>query len=332
MGYKVVYVDKELYPRDISDEQKRFAEHGVEYIDTQVKGDEDFIEKCKDADAITICYADVNANVLAHLPKTKIIVRTGVGYDMIDVNAATENNIVVCNVPHYCSEEVATQAVGHILNLVRRIGYENRLVHEGKWTVQRQGFPYARLSVQTVGLIGFGAIGRTVAGYMKAFGCKVMAYDPFLPYSVFENAGVIRGTLEEVCREATIFSVHVPYSKDTHHLLGKEQFDMMKDGVYIVNTSRGGLIDQAALCDALDSGKVRAAGLDVLEEEPPEEATKKILDYENVFISPHSGAQGPEAQADLFKQVVDTVLEGLDGSIPKTAVNGKAIAAKRGLN
>ncbi len=329
---KCVHVDSQFYPHDRTAEIETLKEHGIELVMAKIqKGDDEgFIKACEGADAVIVCYADANRNVLSHLPDLKIVVRTGVGFENVDVDAATDYNIAACNIPHFCTQEVAVTACTHILNCVRRVSYENKLVHEGGWMVSTEGYPYVRLSTQKLGLVGFGKIARTVASYMAGFGLPIMAYDPYLPDEVFAQAGVKRVSLDELCAQADIISVHVPHSDATHHMIGKEQFALMHDGVYIVNTSRGGLIDQQALCDALDSGKVRAAGLDVLEEEPPTEATAKILSYENVCITPHRAAQSPESWIDMVDQVIESVIIGIDGTLPANALNRKALAQKRG--
>ena len=330
---KCVHVDSQYFLHDRSAETERLARHGIELVTAEIEKDDadGFVEACKDADAVITCYAEANENVFSRLPNLKIVVRTGVGYDNVDVDAATKYNIAACNIPHFCTQEVAVSACTHILNCVRRLTYENTLVHNGEWMIGSKGYPYVRLSTQKLGLVGFGKIAKMVASYMKGFGVEIMAYDPYLPDAVFEENGVRRVLLEELCAQADIISIHVPDSAKTHHLIGKEQFALMRDGVYIVNTARGGLIDQAALCDALDSGKVRAAGLDVLEEEPPTEATAKILTYENVFITPHRASQSPQSWEDLLTQMLDTVIEGIDGTIPETALNRKELATKRGI-
>ena len=151
----------------------------------------------------------------------------------------------------------------------------------------------------------------------------------------FEKAGVKRVTLDELIARADTISIHVPENKETHHMINAERFAQMKDGVTIVNCSRGPLIETEALCDALESGKVRCAGLDVLEHEPPTEAEARLLSFDNVFITPHHGAQSREAMVDLFHQSVDMVLEALQGNLPKTTINAKALTEKgnfRGRN
>ena len=326
---KVIYVDAERFPRGLSYEKELFGANGIEFEALQASTEDELIEKCKDADGVIDCFEVFSRRVFENLPNLKVIVRTGVGYDALDIDAATDCNVAACCVPHYCSEEVALSTMAHILNCLRRVAYENRYVHEGKWQIPMDKYPFARFSKTVVGLVGFGNIARMTAKYLSGFDCRVIAYDPYLPDEVFENAGVERVTLDELIERADTISLHVPENRETHHMLNAQRFAQMKDGVTIVNCSRGPLVETEALCDALESGKVRCAGLDVLEHEPPTEAEARLLSFDNVFITPHHGAQSREAMEDLFKQSADIVLDGLHGNIPKTAVNKKALEEKR---
>ena len=325
---KAVLVDKDFFFHDMKFERETLAAHGIEFVTTQVHNDEEYIEACKDADAVMIAYADTNRNVISHLENCKVLVRYGVGFEVIDVEAATDYGIAACNIPHYCSEEVAVHACAHILNAVRQLAVDDREVKAGKWKFS-PAYEYRRLSALTIGVLGFGNIARKVAQYLKGFGCKIMAYDPYLPDSVFEDAGVIRGSKEDVCKAADIITVHIPHNKETHHTLDKAEFDIMKNGVIIVNTARGGLINQEALCDAIDAGIVKAAGLDVCEGEPIEDPNARINQYKNVTITPHRGAQSREAGVDLIVQVIQTVITACEGTVPENALNKKALAAKQ---
>ena len=246
-----------------------------------------------------IFFPPTNLNLISQLNNFLPLIHYGLRYDVIDVDSATDYYIAACNIPHYCSEEVAVHASALILDCVRRITIDDRNVKAGKWS-EKASYAYSRLSNLVVGTLGFGNIARKVASYMKAFGCRVMAYDPYLPDTVFEQAGVQRASKEDICRNADIISVHIPYNKETHHTLDQAEFAMMKDGVMIVNTARGGVINPDALCDALDSGKGRAAGLGVLEGEPVTDRHARNLQYGHVTINPHRVAQRTEAHPYLI--------------------------------
>ncbi len=327
---KAVLVDSKFVTHNMKYERETLAAHGIDFVITQVENDEDYIEKCKDADAVLIAFADTNRNVISHLEKCKVLVRYGVGYEVIDVDAATDYNIAACNIPHYCTEEVAVHNVGLILDALRQYTLDDREIKKGNWFL-KNGYGYRRLSQLKVGIFCFGKISRLIATYMKVFGCEVMACDPYVSEEVFEQYGVKRVTKEELCREADIITLQGPLTKETYHAFDKEQFDMMRKGVIVVNTARGGLINTDALCDAIDAGIVKAAGLDVVEHEPITDVNARILKYNNVTITPHKGAQSAEAGVNLILQIIDTVIVALDkGEIPENAVNRKELLAKQG--
>jgi D-3-phosphoglycerate dehydrogenase len=308
-------------------EKKMFAEHGIELVTTDIENEEDYVAKCKDADAILIVFAQTPKNVIDRLEKCKVMVRYGVGYDVIDVDACTKKGIAVCNIPDYCAEEVAAHAAALALDCLRKITIYDRTIHAGKWN-GNAGYPISRLSSLTFGLCGFGNIARTAAKFMKGFGFNMIAYDPYLGDDVFAAQGVKKVDLEELCKTSDIISVHVPLSKETNHLIAKPQFDMMKKGVIIINTSRGGLVCQEDLLDAVDAGIVKAAGLDVLETEPITDPNERILKYDNIILTPHAAAQGVEAIGDLRVKVVETAVKVIKGELPFNVINKKELQAK----
>ena len=318
---KAVMVDQRFF-KDYSMEQELCAKHGIELVLTDVKDEADYIEKCRDADAILIVYSPTPKSVIDKLEKCKVMVRYGVGFDVIDVEAATAKGIAVCNIPDYCAEEVAAHTAALALDCLRKITYLNSTVHNGEW-VAGAGYPIRRLSSMTYGICGFGNIARTAAKFMKNFGFNIIAYDPYVGEEAFEKLGVKKVELDELCRESDLISVHVPLNKSTFHLIAKEQFAMMKKGVIIINTARGGLVCQEDLLDAIDAGIVKAAGLDVLETEPITDPNERILKYDNVIITPHSAAQGVEAIGDLRRKVVEVAAAVLEGELPFNVVNKK---------
>lgn len=326
---KAVIVDGKYFKHDMKYERETLAAHGIELVVTQVNNDEEYIEACKDADAVLICYADTNRNVISHLKKAKLLIRYGVGFEVIDVKAATDYGIAVCNVPHYCTEEVAVQAVALFMACLRQTTLNNKMVHQGEW-LHKKNWPYKRLSNLTIGVIGFGKISKQICKYLSVFGCKLMAYDPFLDDAVFAENGVIRATKEELCSTCDAIIVQLPLNEGTFHILDKAEFDLMKKGVYIVNTGRGGLINTEALCDAIDNGTVAAAGLDVVEGEPLTDPNARILQYDCVTLCPHHGAQSDAAGVDLILQVIDTVIKVLEGDLPYNVLNRAELLAKKG--
>lgn len=325
---KAVIIEEQYFMRDLTYERETLAAHGIELVVTRVNNDEEYIEACKDAEAVIICFADTNRNVISHLKKTKVLVRYGVGFDVIDLEAASEYGIAACNIPHYCTEEVAVQAIALLLACVRQTSLNNKMVHQGEW-LHKKNWPYKRLSNLTIGVIGFGKISKKICKYLSVFGCKLMAYDPFLDDAVFAENGVIRATKEALCSTCDAIIVQLPLNDGTFHILDKAEFDLMKKGVYIVNTGRGGLVNTEALCDAIDNGTVAAAGLDVVEGEPLTDPNARILQYDCVTICPHHGAKSDAARENLIIQVIDTIIKVLEGELPSNVLNRAELLAKK---
>ena len=256
------------------------------------------------------------------------LVRYGVGYDVIDVDAATDYNIAVCNIPHYCSEEVAVHACALILDSVRRITVDDRHVKAGDWNVQA-GYGYSRLSTMTLGILGFGNIARKVAAYMKAFGCRLMAYDPYVPDEVFAQAGVERASKDEICpRGGYHHRPHPPQQGDAPYA-GPGRLPVDEGRRHHRQHLPGRSDRPGGPVRRPGRRKVRAAGLDVLENEPVTDPKARILQYENVTITPHRGAQSQEATDDLIVQVIETAITAVEGTLPENTVNRKALLAKR---
>ncbi|MGI6368929.1 MAG: C-terminal binding protein [Anaerolineae bacterium] len=301
-------------------EQEVCRQHGVEFRIENCRTDDEIIERCGNADGIITAYADLNRHVIENLKETKVLVRYGIGYDNIDVQAATDCGIFVCNIPDYCIPEVASHAMAFILALYRKVMVYDRSIRAGTWSTHT-GYPIHRLSTQTLGILGFGNIGQEVAKYAQVMGFKVIAHDPFLPDQVFESSQVKRVDSDTLFAESDIITIHVPLFKETRHLINAQAFAKMKDGVMIVNTARGGLIDTADLISAMKSGKVLAAGLDVLEEEPLTDPTAEILQLENLVLTPHAGANTVEAYGELQRRVADTACRVVKGEMVYNIVN-----------
>ncbi len=234
-------------------------------------------------------------------PKLKVIVRGGVGLDTIDAEYARSKGITVMNTPKASSASVAELAVGYMFMLARSLYQATSSIKAEKW--EKKAFEGAEVGGKTLGLVGIGNIGKEVARRANALGMTVVAYDPY----VKEAEGVKLVTLDELLAAADYISLHLPKTKDSAGMIGKDQFAKMKNGVRIVNCARGGIIDEAALYEALTSGKVAGAALDVYAEEPP--ADWKLMKLPNVIGSPHIGAATYEAQGRVGAEVADKLIE-----------------------
>ena len=325
MSKFVILDSQELAGSDFNIEKNLLEEQGVQCIVAECKTEEEILVIAKDADGIGLVYVDMNRELINKLENCKVIVRYGIGYDTIDVEAATEKGIAVCNLPDYCQPDVATHTMALILDLCRKVTLLDRFCREGNWN-SNYGYPINRVSSLTLGLVGFGSIARLFVKYMSGFNMNVIAYDPFLPKSFFDELNVKSVTLDELYAQADIISVHTPLTKETKHLINKETILKMKDGVLIVNTARGPIININDLLEALKTGKVKGAGLDVVEIEPVLDSNSEIYKYENLIINPHSAYNSKEASYDQHQKVAFSAINVLvKNEIPYNAVNKKQL-------
>ena len=265
--------------------------------------------------------------VIGQIPRCRCIVRLGIGYDSVDVDAATRQGIPVCNVPDYCVQDVADHAVALLLASVRHLSRQDRWIRAGRW--DRTGArPARRLAGCTLGLVGFGRIARAVAQRVSGFGLTLLAYDPFVEAESMADLGVQKAALDELLARSDFISIHCPLTDDTHYLLDSRAFELMKDGVFLVNTSRGPIIEEVALVEALRQGKVWAAGLDVFEQEPlPLESP--LREFDNLIFTPHVGANSEESTADLYRAGYQIAVDVQQGRWPQGVVNPEVRGSTR---
>lgn len=315
--FKVVVTDYEY--DTFAPEKEVLDKLGIELTFEQCKTEEDVIEKCKDADALINQYAPITRKVIENLEKCKVVSRYGVGFNTIDVDAATEKGIIVGNVTDYCLDEVSDHAMALLLSSVRKITKMNNAVKSGTWDF-KVAVPVFRLRGRTLGLVGFGNIPQTVAIKAQAFGLNVIASDPFVSEAIAKEKNVELVSLDELCERADYISVHVPLNKHTVGMISHEQFNKMKNEAFIFNTARGPIIDEKALIQALQEEKIAGAGLDVLEVEPID-PNNPLLKMDNVLINPHSAFYSIEAEAELKRKTAQNVADVLSGYYPTYLVN-----------
>jgi len=275
---------------------------------------EDILAVARAADAILVTYAKLPGDLLRQLERCKVIGRFGLGVDNIDLPAAKEMGITVTYVPDYCLQEVSDHAMALLLALARKIPLSNALVQAGRWEMPAV-VPIYRLEGRVLGLIGFGNIPRKVVPKAKAFGLRVIVHDPFVAPDVVTSLGAESVGFDELLQQSDFISVHAPLTPQTRGLLNAEAFAKMKKGVAIVNTARGPLIDEQALVEALDSGQVGAAALDVLPVEPPPKDFP-LLGRDNVILSPHTGFYSVDALNELQTKCASDVARVLLGEKP----------------
>jgi D-3-phosphoglycerate dehydrogenase len=272
---------------------------------------DDILAVARDADAILVTYAKLTREILTQLTKCRAIGRFGLGVDNIDLPAAKEKGILVNYVPDYCIREVSDHAMALLLALIRKIPLSNRLVQGGRWEMPAV-VPIRRIEGTVLGLVGFGNIPRLVAQKAKAFGIKVIAFDPFAKAEIFEAAGVKQTGFDMLLETADYVSVHAPLTPNTRGMMNAQVFAKMKKGAYLVNTARGPLIDEAALIAALDSGHLGGAGLDVVASEPLAKDSP-LLGRDNVIISPHTAFYSIEALDELQSKCATDLARVLSG-------------------
>ena len=276
------------------------------------------LEAVAGADALLVRSATtVDAEVIAAAPKLKIIARAGVGLDNVDVDAATAAGVLVVNAPTSNIHSAAEHAIALMLSAARQIPAADASLREHAW--KRSAFNGTEIYGKTVGVVGLGRIGQLVAARLAAFGTHVIAYDPYVPPARAAQLGIELLPLDDVLARADFISVHLPKTKETAGLLGKEALAKTKPGVIIVNAARGGLIDEQALADAITSGHVRAAGLDVFATEPCTDSP--LFDLPQAVVTPHLGASTSEAQDRAGTDVAESVKLAMAGEFVPDAVN-----------
>ncbi len=249
--------------------------------------------------------------------RLKVIGRAGVGVDNIDVETATEKGIMVVNAPEANTISAAEHTIAMLFSLSRKIPAANLSLKSRKW--ERKKHMGVEVNGKVLGIIGLGRVGSEVAKRGKGLGMRVVAYDPFISLESARELGIALLSFTEVLSAADYISLHTPLTKDTHHLIGKKEFELMKDGVRVINCARGGILDEDALKDAIKSGKVAEAALDVFEHEPPDES--ELLELEEVIVTPHLGASTEEAQKAAAMVISEEVIEALKNKPVRNAVN-----------
>jgi D-3-phosphoglycerate dehydrogenase len=269
----------------------------------------------RDADAILTTYAPISADIIASLQRCKVIARYGIGVDNIDLQAARDRGIAVTNVPDYCVEEVADHAIALLLTLARKITIGNRVVRGGGWSISDLR-PVLRLRGRTLGLIGFGHIGRAVSVRALVLGLNVTVFDPLLPDNAFEDLEVSRATeLGGVLSSSDFVSIHAPLTDTTRGMIDSAAIDRMPSGAVLINTSRGPIVNTAAVVRALRSGHLGGAGLDVFDTEPPDADVLKGV--ENLVATPHSAFYSEQSIEESQTKAAEAILAVLQGKEPR---------------
>ena len=279
------------------------------------------VPRARDAEIVLTNKTVLSAEVLDQLPKLQYIGVLATGYNVVDLEAARARNVPVTNIPTYGTNSVAQMVFAHILNFTQRVGYHADTVRQGRWSTSRDfcywDHPLVELDGQTMGLVGFGRIGQRTGQLARAFGMKLLAHDPIAEPADHPDVEFVE--VNELFERSDFVSLHCPLTDDTHHLVNAQRLRRMKPTAFLVNTSRGPVVDEPALAAALEQGQIAGAGLDVLEVEPPRDGNP-LFQVETCVITPHISWATRGARARLLDTAVDNVVSFLGGS-PTNVVN-----------
>ena len=300
-------------------ERAALAAIGCEVIDSHASDEDAIIAAAADADALFVQFVPITAKVINQLKRCKIILRYGIGVDNVDLEAASALGIVVCNVPDYCTNEVADHAAAMALSLARQLPQTDAQTRSGDWSIVPPS-PISALDRCTVATIGFGRIARLFHQRMAAFGCTGIAYDPFATVAPFATHDITPASLDACFTEADIISLHCPLTPATRHIVDAERLQTMRAGAILINTARGPLVDGTALCAALESGSIGGAGIDVFETEPlPTE--DPLRRAPNAILTSHTAWNSSSSSQALQRLAGEEVARVLAGKEPRNPVN-----------
>ena len=308
---------------DVSDERAAIEAAGARVKIVQATDDASLIDGLRDADLVlNRRYGRFDARLLSKMDRCRAIVQPSTGYDVIDVDAATEHGIVVINLPFQCLDEVVNHAIAFILALNRKLDVAQAQVRAGTWS-PRGLLPIGPLSGETLGLLGFGNIARETGRRCQIFNLNVIAYDPFVDPAIARELNVELVGLDDLLKRSDYVSCHLPLNPRTHHAIGEAQFRQMKPSAIFVNTARGRVVDEPALIHSLQNGVIAAAGLDVLEQEPPDPANP-LLHMDNVMVTPHLAGTSNATPPRQRRQAIEYVVAYVKGERPAGLVNHQA--------
>ena len=314
---KVVISDY-VWP-NIDIEKKFFKSKNINLVVSKNKND--LKNQIIDADGLLFCFESIDETILRSSKKLKIAQRYGIGVDNIDIKVATELGIVVANIPDYCIDEVSDHAISMILSLNRLLQRDSDLVKQGKWNEVKKDKRVYRLSNSTLGLLGFGRIGKRISEKAMSFGMNVIAYDPFLKQNNVDGVKLL--DLDQVLSNSDFISLHLPLNDQTNHIIDDKQFKLMKQDSILINVSRGGLINEDSLIKYLSSGKLRGVGLDVIE--TTIEKSNKLFSFDNVIITPHTAFFSQESSEELQLRSSQQLYDVLKGFKPKFFINPEVL-------
>lgn len=316
--YKVVALHS--FPHEMNYEKDVYGKRDdIDFSVCTQKAPEDIVPVIRDADVILFNDVTFDKALLDSLENCRLIIRYGIGYDNIDTKYAAEKGIIVCNAPNYGVIDVAEHAISLLLACTKRLVYMNDCVRENFWSTGAMG-QSVRLAGKTVGFVGFGKIARCVCKRTNAFDTHALVYDPFVSEESLAEFGAKSVDLDTLLQKSDYISLHLPLNAQTRHMINMDALKKMKKSAVLINTSRGGIICEKDLIDALEQGLIAGAGLDVFEDETGK-LDKRILNHKMVTLTPHVAWNTIEGAQALHKEVTDNVIRFLDEQRPESVVN-----------
>jgi D-3-phosphoglycerate dehydrogenase len=325
MRHPVVAVSDSVFP-NLNPAREVLSSIAAQLLLAEASTPQAIMQVARDADALLVTYAKVTAEMIGEMTRCRIIARFGIGVDNVDIAAATSAGIVVTRVPDYCIDEVSDHTMALLLALARKIPFANSRAHAGRWEMPAV-VPIHRLRGSVLGLVGFGRIPQFVAPKAKAFGLRVISYDPFVSEETMKRAGVEKVDFSELVTVSDHISIHTPLVPETHHLFNADVFRRMKPTAHLINTARGSVVDEVALAQALDQGQLAGAALDVLSQEPP--STSPLFGRDSVILTPHMSFYSAESLLDLQCKAAEEVARVLTGEAPRNPLNPEALKSNR---
>ena len=316
MGPKIAISYADYPGTDI--EENLFDDIDASVVVGHAEDESQLVDLARGADALLVEYAEVTEAVLEELDRLKVISRTGIGVDNIDVDAATERGIAVTNVPSYCEEEVATHTLALVLSVVRNTAQYTAAIKTGTWD-WKVAEPIRPMLGKTMGFVGYGKIPRMVTELAEGFDWEYLVYDPYIDKEDLSDQPVEKVDFDELLESSDIISIHAPLVEDTHHLFDREAFEKMRDEAILINTARGPIVDEDALYRALRDGMISGAGLDVMSDEPV--TTSPLFEMDSIVVTPHVAWYSERSLTELRRKAAENIVAVLRDQQPHGLAN-----------
>jgi D-3-phosphoglycerate dehydrogenase len=333
MSKKIKWAVTDYIEDNLDWEAEQMKKAGIEFSAYQLKfkPESEVVEKIKDADVVLVNMVKFDESLISKLPKCKLLIRHGIGYDNVDVAACTKHGVVFAYQPDYCMEDVAEHAIALIFACGRKVVWSRRTLDKssakGQWDFSDL-FPLVRMADKTLGIVGLGRIGSRVCKKIKSFGFRIIGCDPYLSAERKKELGIEFVDRDTLFRTADYITLHTPLNPETKHLVNAQTLSLMKPTAYVINTSRGPMVDEEALAAALRKKQIAGAAIDVFTVEPPP-PTHPFFSLDNIVLTPHIGWASDEAGWEIRKSIVNDVLAFAADKPPRNVVNKELLKGKK---